>query len=205
MARDDSENGDTSVGGHVPPARVRPRPNAELGEEFARLLGEPHAHQLGVCGKMGLSYRSYKRWMAADVDEDDCKQDLADFQRIVLSALEDARVRDIEALDHAVDCLQGPDVAKAGAYVNKHTFHHQNRFKRFYANDDEPKKAELDIGNKDGKPFAQHHTGPITEQSRRVIVTEFLGLTPELLDAGAKAGDVDMAANEEDGPGGDDL
>jgi hypothetical protein len=196
------ESGSTAraaASGAEPPARPRHRPTAELGRRFAALLGEPHAHQLGVCAKLQLSYATYKRWMAADLNDEADDMEHVQFQAIVYEALERARVADIKKLDEEFGQLDGARVAVAGPLVNKHTFHHQNRFKRFYANDDEPKKTELDIGNKDGKPFSQHHTGPLSEQSRRVIVTEFLGLTPELLDAGARAGDVDMStATDED-------
>ena len=197
MPADDTDSGSQNE----PSARPRLKPTAELGRRFAELLAEPHAHQLGVCAKLRLSYATYKRWMAKDLnDVDDC-QEHVEFQGLVLEALERERVKDIQELNGEFAELDGPRVAVAGPLVNKHTFHHGNRFKRFYANDDEPKKTELALENKDGKPFKSHSTSALTEATRRAFVAEFLGITPEMLDMGAEAGNVDMSTPD-DGTGG---
>jgi hypothetical protein len=162
-----------------------------LGQRFAELIQQPHAHQLGVCAKLRISYASYKRWMAADLDAEGVKQDLVDFQCTVMEALEGVRVAELESIKQELDDLDGPGVAKAGAYVNVHTFHHENRFRRFYANDDEPKRAEIDLGNKGGTPFKTSNKHGLTEATRRALVTGVLGVTDEMLDAGDEAGRLD--------------
>lgn len=170
-----------------PPARARATPNAELGRQFAELLSEPHAHQLGVCGKLRINYRTFKRWMAAETEGG---TDLDDFQGLVLDALEQARVRDIKNMTEALDDLDGPGVAKASALVNMRTFHHTNRFKRFYGNDEDPKKLEM--SGPDGKPLQQEHSGKVgvqhglTAEASRKLKLEFLGISEERLKRGQK-------------------
>jgi hypothetical protein len=169
----------------APSARARATPNAELGRRFAELLAEPHAHQLGVCGKLRLNYRTYKRWMAAETEGG---TDLDDFQGLVNAALEDARVRDIQAMEQDLEQLQGPGVAKAGALVNMRTFHHTNRFKRFYGSDEDPKKLEM--SGPDGKPLQQEHSGKLdvahglTPEASRKLKLQFLGISEERLERG---------------------
>jgi hypothetical protein len=175
-----------------PSARPRLKPTAELAERFAELLAQPHAHQLGVCAQLQLSYATYKRWMAKDLNDVDDDMEHVQFQAIVLQALERERVKDIQKLDKEFDGLDGARVAVAGPLVNKHTFHHQNRFKRFYANDDEPKRTEVDLGNKDGAAFKTSNRHGLTEATRRALITSVLGVSEDMLEAGNEAGKLDM-------------
>lgn len=198
-ASDQKPNGDAAEGvgaspAAVPSARPRARPTALLAQQIAELLAEPHSHALGACAKLRIHYNTYKRWLSYEPDDHPDMPELAEFQGIVLEALDAARVADVENFEADLDSLGGPGVAKAGAYVNKHTFHHLNRFKRFYANDDEPKKAELDIGNKDGKPFKSHVSGALSESTRRAILTGIVGIPEEMIDVGAKAGEEHMSS-----------
>lgn len=171
-----------------PPARARLRPTVELAERFAEEMRRPHSHQLGACARLRLPYATYKRWLAWDPEEHPMFPELSEFQGIVLSAVDEQRSLDAESIDDDLSRLHGPDVAKASALVNKHTFHHQNRFKRFYANDDEPKKTEIELGNKDGKPFKSASAG-LTEATRRALLSSILGVPEPMIDAGAQLGE----------------
>lgn len=115
-----------------------------LGEAFAALLAEPYAHQLGVCAKLGIPWSTHMTWMGKDADPD---SDVAQYQSIVLGALDDQRRLD---LDGGQTQLDNAHPAKASAQFNMFRFQHENRFRRFYG-DQEVKKVELT--GKDGEPL----------------------------------------------------
>ncbi len=165
-----------------PLARARPRPCKALAEQFAVELAKPHSHQLGACARLRVSYAAYKRWMAAEPKEDE--EDLADFQAIVLEALDEARVRDIEDLEVEFARVK---TGKSGALINKHTFHHGQRFKRFYANDEEPKESKVQLSGPDGKPIQtdnkhEHRAAKgLSKDVARVLALKVLGIPEHLL------------------------
>lgn len=103
---------------------------------------------MGVCARLRVPYSTFKDWMRAVPGEDD--PDLAEFQSLVISALDQARVADIERAEQALDAAHP---AKASATLNIHTFHHEKRFKRFYQGDDEPKASKVELTGKDGGPL----------------------------------------------------
>jgi hypothetical protein len=118
------------------------RASAELAERFVELLQVEHAHCLGVCGQLGIPYRTYQRWMSPDGPED-----AAEFRRIVLSALDERRRRD---LDDAQEAVNGAPGTHAATVWNMRKFRHESRFKRFY----EPEPAKVELTGKDGGPVA---------------------------------------------------
>jgi hypothetical protein len=113
-------------------ARGEMLPTVELAEQVAKLLEEPYSHQLGVCGQLGLSYRTYKTWVG-----DDSPEHAHEFRRIVLAALERKRVADLQRGEQV---LEDAHPAKAGPCFNMWKFQHESRFKRFYQ--DDPVKVE---------------------------------------------------------------
>lgn len=123
-------------------ARGEVLPTVELAEQIAKALAEPYSHQMGVCGRLGLNFRTYKRWLS-----EDCPEHARDFKRIVLAALEQKRIEDLQR-GEAV--LGDAHPAKATSYFNMWKFQHESRFKRFYQ-DDQPTKVELT--GKDGGPI----------------------------------------------------
>ena len=128
-----------------PLAPTRARPNKALGEQFAELMKEPHAHQLGVCARMRISYATFKRWMANEEPD----ADLAEFQAAVLDGLDRARRADLTDMETAVLAAAG---THAGTVWNMRKHRHESRFKRFY---DDPQKVELT--GKDGGPVEHKH------------------------------------------------
>jgi hypothetical protein len=144
-----------------PLAHVRARPCRELGERFAAMLQEPHAHQLGVCARLGIAYASHKRWMAAEEPD----ADMAEYQAAVLVGLDNARVADLD--DMAVK-VEGAPGTHAGTIWNMRKFRHESRFKRFY---DEPTKVELtgkDQGplQVEGKPTREQALAELRELAK---------------------------------------
>lgn len=116
----------------------------ELAERFAALLAEPYSHQLGVCGRLGIPYTTYKRWLA---DEDAANPDIAAFRRIVLAALDERRRADLEDAERAVDKAPG---THAATVWNMRKFAHESRFRRFYG--DDAAAAKVELTGKDGGP-----------------------------------------------------
>ncbi len=116
-----------------------------LGEAFASALEEPYSHQLGVCGRLGIAWSTHMRWMAADAEPD---SDLAEYQSAVLSALDRQRRLDLE---NGQSQLDQAHPAKAGAQFNMFRFQHENRFKRFYGDQESAKRVEL--SGPDGGPI----------------------------------------------------
>lgn len=137
------------------PARARLKANAELGRRFAEALEEPESHQLGVCGKLRINWRTHMRWMAQEIDPAD-DPDLAEYQALVLEALDKQRRRDLE---DAQDKLDNCHPAKASAQFNMSTFRHKGRFARFY---EEPAKHEVQLTGKDGGPMQVESNAKVT-------------------------------------------
>lgn len=127
-----------------------------MAEQFAELLQEEHSHCLGICGRLGIPYRTYQRWMAPDGPED-----AVEFRRIVTAALDEQRRKDLKAAQDAVDEAPG---THAATVWNMRKFRHESRFKRFYA--DEP--AKLELTGKDG--------GPVELDMRNRSVDELIAL-----------------------------
>lgn len=203
--RDGAQNAPAASPPPVPPAHARARverrqPTVELAERISELLAEPHASLVGSCARAGVDYKTVKRWLAAELDErPDCEQ----FQAIVLAALERERVRDLDDLENRLDALGGPTVAKAGALVNMTTWRHDNRFKRFYQEDDAPKKLAMEHTGANGGAIKTANVSVgrgLSPTVRREIVEGILGVPRALLEAGEKMGELDMSTNE----GGDD-
>lgn len=118
--------------------------NGALGRRFAELL-EDGSHQLGVCGKLGIPWRTHMEWMAA---KPDAGSPLAAYQGAILAALDRLRMVDLE---EAQTKLDGCHPAKAGAQFNLFRFRHENRFKRFYA-DETAQKHQVELTGKEGGP-----------------------------------------------------
>lgn len=116
---------------------ARARASVELAEQFAELMREEYSHQLGVCGRLGIPYGTYKRWLA---DEDATDPDIAAFRRIVLAALDERRRADLDAAKQAVEDAPG---THAATIWNMRKFAHESRFRRFYADDAAAAKVEL--------------------------------------------------------------
>lgn len=116
-----------------PPTRARA--SAELADRFADLLAEEHSHQLGVCGQLGIAYATYKRWMS---DDEDASPEVAAFRAIVLRALDARRKEDMRQAREAVEGAPG---THAATVWNMRKWAHEQRFKRFYA--EEPARVEL--------------------------------------------------------------
>lgn len=128
-------------------ARARSRANAELGRMFAELLKEPDSHQLGVCAKLGIPWRTHMDWMAARVEPG---TDLADYQSAVLAALDEQRRLDLE---NGQSLLDNCHPAKANAQFNMFKFRHENRFRRFYSDEEaSAPKQQVELTGKDGGP-----------------------------------------------------
>lgn len=145
--------GDRNSGGHSssrPPARACACPCKTLGEQFSALLSEPHAHQLGVCGRLRIPYRTYKDWMAKQPEPG---SPLEEFQGIVLEALDRARVRDLQNI---VVTVEAADNAKASTLANVLLHSHKNRFKRF----EEAAKSEIELSGPDGAPLQTQAVPP---------------------------------------------
>lgn len=119
----------------------RARATKELGRQFAAELLQPHSHQLGACGRLGIPWRTHTRWMAAQAEPG---TDLADYQSEVLAALDKLRIADLKEIETAVDDAPGTHAATVWN-VRKHR--HESRFKRFY---DDPAKHEVELSGKDG-------------------------------------------------------
>ena len=130
----------------VPPARARLQPNKELGEKFAELIAKPDSHQLGVCGKLGINYRTHMRWLNADAEPG---SDLAEYQIAVLTALDNERQLDLEGGRSQLD---GCHPAKAGSYFNMFSLVHKSRFKRFYE-DEDGQRHKVELTGADGGPL----------------------------------------------------
>lgn len=132
-------------GGALCPCRL-------LGEAFAKQLEEPLSHQLGVTAELGINWRQHMRWMAAEYESG--SQGEA-YQLLVTRALDKQRRLDLEEMQNKLDVAHP---AKATAQVNVSRFVHENRFKRFYG-DEDVKRVELT--GKDGGPLetaAVHYT-----------------------------------------------
>lgn len=188
----------------VPPARARPymaSPTRELAEEISRHLAQPKASLVGACAMAGVYYRTVKRWLAAEVTEE-TDPELADFQVIVVGAMERERVRDLLTLDIEFNALRGMASSKAGPLVNKHVHYHTNRFRRFYADDEAPSKVELT--GKDGGPLKSLTLGAgLGKRTAAQIANDFLGVPVALQEAGRLKGEIDMSSADadEDDPG----
>lgn len=123
-----------SLEGGADGAHTRARACRALGLEFAELLGEKHSHQLGVCARLGIPWRTHMSWMAKDASGD---ADLTAYQCEVLAGLDRQRVADLDDIDVVVEAVE-PGRASTIWNVRKHR--HEGRFKRFY---DDPTKVEL--------------------------------------------------------------
>lgn len=156
----------TSKAKDRPLAPARARPTLDLAKRFAALLSEPYSHQLGVCAQLSIPYSTYKDWMA----HKEPSPELAQFQAIVLQALDAARVRDIKDARSDIASSQG---ATCVAFANMHKFHHERRFKRFYQSDEEPKTVKQEITGKDGGPI-QSESKVITQDAAQTIARKVL-------------------------------
>ena len=125
----------------------RARANAELGRRFAELLAEPLSHQLGVCGKLGIPWRTHVRWMAADAEPD---SDLAAYQCAVLEALDRQRIEDLKDIDVGVERAPGTHV---GTFWNVRKHRHESRFRRFY----EDATSKVEVSGPEGAPMQHEH------------------------------------------------
>ena len=189
----------------VAPADARARvyrhsPTVELAERISAFLAEPHASLVGSCARAGVPFRTVQRWMAADTEE---RPECEAFQNVIFEAMERERVRDLDDLESRLDALGGPTVAKAGALVNMTTWRHDNRFKRFYQEDDAPKKLAMEHTGANGgaiKTATVNVGRGLSPTVRREIVEGILGVPRAMLEAGEKMGELDMSTNE----GGDD-
>lgn len=125
-----------SLEGGADGAHTRARACRALGLKFAELLGERHSHQLGVCARLGIPWRTHMSWMAKDASGD---ADLTAYQCEVLAGLDAQRVADLDDIDRVVgDAAVEPGRVSTLWNVRKHR--HEGRFKRFY---DDPTKVEL--------------------------------------------------------------
>lgn len=125
-------------------------PCEELGQEFARLLAEPESLQQGVCAQLGLDYRKHMRWLATDPEESTL-EGLAAYKSIVLQALDRQRRLHIGKIQRNLnDC----NVMKSGPQMNLDKFLHENRFRRFYG-DEERKRVELSGPDGEALPSTQ--------------------------------------------------
>jgi hypothetical protein len=125
--------------------------NGALGRKFAALLEQRDSHQLGVCAQLGIPHSTHMRWMASDAE---AGTDLAAYQSAVLLGLDRQRMLDLEQAQEKLDKCHP---AKAGAQFNLFKFRHENRFRRFCA-DETAQKHEVQLTGKDG--------GPIETESR---------------------------------------
>ncbi len=144
-----------------PSARARTiDPSRELGERFAELLKEPHAHQIGVCARLGIPWGTHKRWMAAE----DPKDDVAAYQAAVLLGLDRARINDLKDAYEKVNDAPG---THASTVWNMRKHAHESRFRRFY---DEPTRHELT--GKDGGPIQHQDVKQMTTDELAEIVRQ---------------------------------
>jgi hypothetical protein len=135
----------------APTALPRARASAELGEQFAALLKVEFSHQLGVCGQLGIPYRTYKDWMA---EEHPTNDGIAAFRRVVMAALDERRRADLAEAQRAVDAAPG---THAATVWNMRKFAHESRFRRFYGDDAAASKVELT--GKGGGPIETQLSG----------------------------------------------
>ena len=138
--------------------RARPKPgrtserarasvaNGALGKKFAALLAEPNSHQLGVCAKLGIPWRTHMDRMAAQTEPG---SDAEAYQSAILEALDRQRQLDYE---DGKQLLDSAPPAKAASYFNLFKLRHESRFRRFYA-DDNAQKHQVELTGKDGGPI----------------------------------------------------
>jgi hypothetical protein len=113
----------------------RAHASKELGEEFAKLLQEPHAHQLGVCAKLGLEEWQHHEWMRSRSEA------TREYRLAVLRGLDEQRRKDLTAMATDVEEAAG---THAATILNMRKWRHESRFKRFY---DDAAKVELTGAN----------------------------------------------------------
>jgi len=173
-------------------AVAKRRANRELGERFAELLSEKNSHQLGVCAKLGIPYRTHAHWMAQEAEPG---SDIAEYQSAVLAGLDAARRADLDDIDLAIDESEGSHV---GTVWNSRKHRHDSRFKRFY----EPDTQKVELTGKDGAPI-DVRARPMTRAEALVELKQMLASDPELLEVTAGnavvAGLLSADAGGEDG------
>lgn len=124
----------------------RARASKELGEEFAKALQEAHAHQLGVCAKLGILEHQHHDWMRSKAEPG---TPVAEYRLAVLRGLDEQRRKDLTDIEVA---LEAAETGKATPVLNMRKWRHESRFKRFY--DD---AAKVEVTGKDGGPIQHEH------------------------------------------------
>lgn len=137
-------------------AHTRARACRALGLDFAELLKERHSHQLGVCARLGIPWRTHMSWMAKDASGDD---DLTAYQCEVLAGLDRQRVADLDDIDVLVE---EAETGKASTLWNVRKHRHEGRFKRFY---DDP--AKLEVSGPDGGALQLDVVGKMSDAELR--------------------------------------
>lgn len=144
----------------------RARASKELGELFEAALKEPHAHQVGVCAKLGIDEWRHWEWMRSKEDEHQA------YRQAVIRGLDHARIEDIKATDTAIEAA---DSAHCSVVWNSRKHRHESRFKRFY---EEPAQ-KVELSGPEGAPL-QVQALP----SAQLAPVEVIARVKELAEAG---------------------
>lgn len=104
----------------------RARASKELGELFAKALQAPHAHQVGVCARLGILDYMHFDWMRAQAEPG---TPVALYRLEVLRGLDEQRSKDLTDIATDVEAAAG---THAATILNMRKWRHESRFKRFY-------------------------------------------------------------------------